>query len=161
MSHTELETMLKKRIKRHRIIELALSALFFVLLAVFALLYWQSREVKEVGFWLLKHQTVSYNDNYLWGVLAGVLGLTFSGVFLVSDLLFCKVRTVEVGVDHLTLYRGLARTHLYINGTLQDSLSAFGYYLEGTLSDRSKVNVALSKWSAHLTFSNRHEAVDM
>ncbi|MBO5973279.1 MAG: hypothetical protein J6Q16_01110, partial [Clostridia bacterium] len=71
MRHTDLETMLKKRIKRHRIIELALSALFFVLLAVFALLYWQSREVKEVGCWLIKHQTVSYNDNYLWGVLAG------------------------------------------------------------------------------------------
>ena len=53
-----------------------------------------------------------------------------------------------------------SRYRLYINGELQENIS-YGYYMEATLSDGTKVNVALGKWSAHFTFSNGHPPLDV
>ena len=50
---------------------------------------------------------------------------------------------------------------LYINGEYKDGLLLFGYHLEATLSDGTKVNVAIGKWSAHMTFSNGHPPIDL
>ena len=47
-----------------------------------------------------------------------------------------------------------------MNGDLKTGC-IFGYYLEAPLSDRTKVNVALGKWSAHFTFENGHPSIDV
>ena len=80
---------------------------------------------------------------------------------LICDLLFSKINSLEAGCAAVTLYRGLLHTHLDVNGTLADSITFSGYHMEALLPDGSKVNVALGKWSAHLTFSNGTDPVDL
>ena len=124
-------------------------------------LYEQSRVVEEVGWGPIKYQNVSYNNDLTWGILVGALGFIPAIIFLIGDFVFGKLATFEVNGDFITFYRGLLHNNLYINGELKDSLTLFGYYLEAPLSDRTKVNVALGKWSAHMTFSNGHAPIDV
>ncbi len=153
MKHTELENELKKRIRKRRISATVWSVAFLVIVIVFGVLYGQSKVVEEIGFGPIKHQSVTYNQNFTWGILVGVLGLTISGIFLIADCIFSQVITFETGGDYITFYRGFVHTNLYVNGEERDSIS-LGYHLEAKLSDGTKVNVALGKWSAHFTFSN-------
>jgi len=160
MKHLELEKRLKAHIRKRRIIEAALSAVFLIILIVFAVLYEQSKTVEEIAWGPITHQSVTYNKDFLWGIMVGVLGYIPFVIFLIADFIFPKIVTFEINDDYITFYRGLIHTNLYINGELNDSIT-FGYYLEATLSDRTKVNVALGKWSAHFTFTNGHPPIDV
>lgn len=160
MKHLELEQELRAHIRKRRIIEATLSVAFLAITILFAVLYAQSAVVEEISWGPIKHQTVTYNHNYSWGVLVGILGLTPSLVFWVADGLFSRLVTFEVSGDFVTFYRGIVHTNLYVNGVLNDSVS-YRHYLEAPLSDGSKVNVALGKWSAHFTFSNGHPSMDV
>jgi hypothetical protein len=117
--------------------------------------------VEEIGFGPIKHQSVTYNRNFTWGILVGVFGLTFLGIFLISDCIFSQAITFETGGDYITFYRGIAHINLYVNGEYKDGLSLYGYYLEAALSDNTRVNVALGKWSAPFTFTNGHPPIDV
>ena len=161
MKHIALEAKLRKRIKKRRIIEAVLSVVFFVILIAFIILYEQSRVVEEVGWGPIKYQNVSYNYVFSWGILVGALGFVPAIISLVCDFVFGKLATFEVNGDFITFYRGFLHNNLYINGELKDSLTLFGYYLEAPLSDGTKVNVALGKWSAHMTFSNGHAPIEV
>ena len=161
MKHIALENQLKKRIMKRRMIEAVLSIIFFVILIVFIILYEQSRVVEEVGWGPIKYQNVSYNHDLTWGILVGALGFIPAIIFFIGDFVFGKLATFEVNGDFITFYRGLTHNNIYINGELKDSLTLVGYYLEAPLSDGSKVNVALGKWSAHMTFSNGHAPIDV
>lgn len=160
MKHLELEKRLKAHIRKRRIIEAALSAVFLIILIVFAVLYEQSKTVEEIAWGPITNQSVTYNKDFLWGIMVGVLGYIPFVIFLIADFIFPKIVTFEINSDYITFYRGLIHTNLYINGELNDSIT-FGYYLEATLSDRTKVNVALGKWSAHFTFTNGHPPIDV
>ena len=160
MKHIELENELRARMKRRRIIEGVLSLIFLIVTIVFAVLYGQSMVVEEISIGPIKHQTVTYNHNFTWGILVGALGLVNAGICWICDLLFTKLETVQINGDFLTFYRGILHTNLYVNGE-QKAGAAGGYYLEATLSDGTKVNVALGKWSAHMTFSNGHPPIDV
>ena len=104
---------------------------------------------------------VTYNYNFSWGILIGALGFIPSVIFLIGDFIFAKLATFEVNGESITFYRGLLHNNIYVNGELKDSLTLFGYYLEAPLLDGSKVNVALGKWSVHITFSNGHNPIDL
>ena len=160
MKHIEIENELTAHIKKRRIIEMILTALFFVILIVFAVLREQSKVIEEIGFGPIKYQSVTYNNAFLSGIMIGALGLAVTLPCLVFDFLCSKFVTFEVGNDFITFYRGNLHVKLYINGELQETLS-FGYYMEATLSDGTMVNVALGKWSAHFTFSNGHPPLDV
>ncbi len=160
MNHIILENTLKAHIRKRRVIESITSTVFLVVLIAFAVLYGKSRVVEEVDWGFIIHRTVTYNDDFLWGILLGSLGTILFGILLIADFVFSRFTTVEVNSDYITLYRGVLHTNLYVNGEYKDGM-AIGYYLEATLSDRTKVNVALSKWSAHLTFTNGYPPVDI
>ena len=158
MKHIALEQELRARDRKHRIMEAMIGGIFLIVTVVFAALYEQSKVVEETGLGLYKY--VTYNTDFLWGILVGALGLTVSAIVLISDFVFSKLVTVQVDSDYITLYRGLRSTNLFVNGECQDTLF-MSYYLEGTLTDGSKVNVALGKWSAHLTFTNGCPPIDV
>ena len=160
MKHSELDNALRTHIKKRRTIEVVLSVIFLTTIIIFSILYGQSKVVEEIGWGPIKHQFVSYNYDFTWGILVGYLGFVISSIFLIGDLVFSKLKTFEINSDYITLYRGINHTNLYINGEKKDSIT-LGYYLEATLSDRTKVNVALGKWSAHITFSNGHPPIDV
>ena len=160
MKHTRLENELRNHIKKRRIIEVILGVVFLTIIVVFSVLYEQSKVIEEIGWGPIKHQSVTYNHDFTWGILVGALGFVISIIFLVSDCIFSKLITFEINGDYITFYRGINQTNLYINGEQKDSIT-LGYYLEATLSDRTKVNVALGRWSAHFTFSNGHPPIDV
>jgi amino acid transporter len=160
MKHITLENELKNRIKKRRIIIASVCALFFLIAIIFMIAYDGSREIKEIGEGIISYRTVTYNHDFAWGILIGWLLFSPLIVILIADLIFSKTVTVKVGEDHITFYRGLAHTSLYVNGEYKDGLS-YGYHLEAPLSDGTKVYVALGKWSAHLTFSNGHPPIDI
>lgn len=154
-----LEDQLKRHIHRRRITE-ALLCLFFLAIAIgFAVAYENSRFVDEIDFGFYTHQSVSYNYDLAFGILAGVMGLFFCGCFLLVDLFCCKVASIQVGNDHLVFYIGFSRPTLYINNTAHHAQRA--HYLEAPLSDDSKVIVSLGKWSSHISFTNGYPAVNI
>ena len=161
MKHITLENELKTRIRKRRIAEAILTMIFLTVTIVFNVLYEQSAVVEEITFGPIKHQSVIYNTDLLWGIFLGFFGLTPSFIFLIADFFASKVVTFEISDDYITFYRGVFGTDLYINGEYKDGLLLFGYYLEATLSDGTKVHVALGKWSAHFTFSNGHPPIDL
>ena len=160
MKHIELEQELKMRIKKRRIIVAALSVVFLVVAVVFTVLYEQSKVVEEIGWGPIKHQSITYNYDLAWGILAGALCFIPPAIFWICDILFSRLLTFEINGDYVTFYRGIVHTNLYINGVQKAGIS-YGYYLEAPLSDRTMVNVALGKWSAHITFSNGYPPIDV
>ncbi len=161
MKYLELENELKQRIKKRRVILGTISAVFLVLLIVFWILYLTSGEVTVTGWGPFEYRSVTYNENLKWGMMVGLVGFIYSIIFFILDLICSKFITVEVNADHITFYRGLGHVRLYVNGELKDGLSLFKYYLEAPLSDGSRVNVSVGRWSAHMTFTNGHSAIDV
>jgi hypothetical protein len=161
MNYIELEEKLRKRIKKRRIIEAALIVAFLIIVIVFSVLYEQSKVVEEISFGPIKYQDITYNNDFTWGILVGALGFIPTVIYLICDFIFSKLVTFEVGNDYITFYRGIAHINLYVNGEYKDGLSLYGYYLEAALSDNTRVNVALGKWSAHFTFTNGHPPIDV
>ena len=160
MKYLELEQELRARIKKRRMIEAVLSLVCLIILIVFAVLYEQSKVVEEIEWGPITHQSVTYNTDFLWGIMVGACGFVISIIFLIADCIFSKLIIFEVKGDYITFYRGMVHTNLYVNGEQKDGIT-YGYYLEATLSDRTKINVALGKWSAHITFSDGHPSIDV
>lgn len=161
MNHEILEKNLRKQIKKTRLIEAAVCAVSLILLIFFWVGYEQSKVIDELVWGsALVHQSVTYNTDWLWGILPCALILIVSSVFLMCDLIFTRLDTVEVNGSYLTLYRGWS-VKLYVDGELKDSLILSGHYLETTLPDRTRVTVSLGKWSAHITFSNGRSPIDL
>ena len=160
MEHIELENKLKKRIKNRRIIEVVLSIVFLIIAIVFTVLRDGSRTVEVIGKPPFVYESVSYNNDYVFGMAAGYLGLMWCVIFLIIDSLFVKLETVKAGGDYITFYKGVLRPSLYVNGS-NEGLSWGGYYLEIPLSDGTKATASLGKWSVHLTFSNGRPPVDL
>ena len=160
MDHIQLEEQLRARIKKRRGAILLCSALCLGIAILFAILYAQSRTVTVIGEGRFQYQSVTYNYGLAFGIGFGLLGLVPCASFLLVDHLCSTVVTFEVSGDHVTLYRGFIHNNLYVNGECKDSVCN-GYHLEAPLSDGTKVNAALGKWSAHLTFSNGHPPIDV
>lgn len=160
MKHIELENELRAQMKKRRMVEAGLCIAFLIVIVVFAVLYAQSMVIEEIAYGPIKHQSITYNQNFILVALVGALGLLFAGIFLAGDFAFSKVVTFEVGNDFVTFYRGNTCTNLYVNGEQKDGTTV-GYHLEASLSDGTKVNVALGKGSAHITFSNGHPPIDV
>lgn len=161
MNHLALETELRKRIRKRRNIEIILCALLFLFALSFTIAYSQSKvvEVKDLGF--MQHQTVTHNTDLLWGVLIGWMFFTPCAIVLICDYIFTRLSTIQVGNYFVTYYRGMAHVNFYVDGEYKDGLTLFGYYLEFSLPDGTKVNAALGKYSTHLSFSGGYPSVDL
>ena len=160
MKHIALERKLRARVRKRRLAEGALAAVFLVILIVFAVLYEQSRTVEEIGLGFIQYPLVTYDTRFLWGILVGAVGLCLVGTWLLADLVFSRINSLTVGEDYVTFYRGTLGVDLYVNGEQRDSLM-WGHYLETTLSDGTRMTVSLGKWSAHFTFSNGQPSMDI
>ena len=162
MKHSELATELKARIRKRRILGMIISTVFLLILIVFNILYGQSKVVEEISIGSIKRYSVTYNENLMWGILIGGFGLVYSVIFLIADFIFTQMVTFEIDGDHITFYRGCIHTDLYVNGEKCDRLSlGFRNCMEATLSDGTKVNVSLGKYSARFIFSNGHPSMDI
>ncbi len=161
MNHLTLEQELWQEVKKRRMINAAICMVSLAVVIGCWIAYESSKVIEQIGSGFLSYQHVTYNTNWLWGILIGVLPLIYTVIFLICDFLFTIIASIEVNGSFVTLYRGFSHVNLYVNGVCKDSLFLFGYHMEATLPDGTKVNAALGKWSAHLTFSNGYPAVDI
>lgn len=160
MKHMELENELKTRIKNRRIVEAVLGVVFLVIGITCNVLREESRVVETIGDGIFTYQSVTYNNDFLWGNMIGIMGFIPSVLFLFADILCSTVVTFKVDCDFITFYRGLVHTKLYVNGEEKGRM-AYGYYFEAPLSDGTKVTVMRGKGSAHCVFSNGHPPIDV
>ena len=160
MKHIELEKELNAHIRKRRIVEAVLGVVFLVIGITCNVLREESRVVEEIGEGIFTYQYVTYNNDFLWGIMVGIMGFIPSVLFLIADILCSKVISFRINRDVLTYYRGFVHTKLYVNGEEKGSI-AYGYYFEAPLSDGTKVTVMRGKWSAHLVFSNGHSPIDV
>lgn len=158
-----VETQIKRRLRRQRIIFGSAAILLSVMALIFWILFEASAEVEVIGQGFFSITRVSRNNTY--GLLA-VFFLLASVIALVSWLssLSCVCVSTQCREDCILIHRGYIGCELYINEQKADSLEPFDfrYYLEGTLSDGSTVTASLSRHRAvHLSFSNGHPSVEL
>ena len=155
-----MEKKLKKRVRIQRLVKAVLSVIFFVITMIFYMLYESSKVVEDIGLELISYQEITYNTDYLFGVMVGLLGLIPSAWFLLMDFLITKIVSVKVGHDVITLYRGAFGSTLYINGAQKDS-KGYARYLEGILSDGTRVTVMVrGTRKGRFIFSNGHPPIE-
>ncbi|MFA6796743.1 MAG: hypothetical protein WCR63_04165 [Bacilli bacterium] len=130
----------------------------------FTILYENSKIVTETDYGILGIiTTTTYNYDFIIGIVLGwALAFWCALIFVISFSLF-KTKRVSVGNDDIVLYGGFIKCEMYINDTFQDMIATrFNKgYLEGKLSDGSKVTGSVSWHGYHLSFSNGHEAIDL
>ena len=106
MKHIELEKELNAHIRKRRIVEAVLGVVFLIIGVTFHVLREESRVVEIIGEGIFTYQYVTYNNDFLWGIVVGIMGFIPSVLFLFADLLCSKVVTFQINRDILTFYRG-------------------------------------------------------
>ncbi len=148
------EEELKKRVKKRRIIMGAIFAVFFIMFIVLSVLYNGSRTVEIVDYGVVELEEVSYNEAYNIGSIFCFIVFMLTSLDFIMDLIYSRLTTVEMNGNYVTYYKGLVHNELYINGEYKDGFVYYGYYLEGTLPDMTRVTVSVGRNSAHMSFSN-------
>ena len=162
----ELEKRLSRHTLKRRIITVALLLAFLVIGIVFWSLREASREVIVHGEGWLSYETVTYNNDYAVGIVIGLVTAMLIGCVLFTDFLFCRFRSVEANGHYITVYRGMIKCAVYINGEERDAIGmgSFTNVIDTRLPDETKISVAFSRgflMLAHISFSDNNQSVDL
>ncbi len=154
----QLEQKLRRQIQKNRITWAVVPLTGLIIAIVFTVLREGSRQVEIIGppNSFLSYESVTYNNIFTFGILAGVF-IGLYGLAIFSGTLFNRFETTRAGQDVITVYRGMLRNILYINGEERDRIVPFSYkyFMEAPLSDGSTVTVAFSRfYRFRITFSN-------
>ncbi len=159
MKHIALENELKKHIRKMRMVEIVLCVVSLVIVIAFGIAYEQSKVVETIGIGPFQYQSITYNTDFMWGIMVGVLLFIPSIITLICDIIFIQYTTIEVNGYYVTVYRGMVHNNLYVDGVYQDGLFLVVHHLETSLPDGTKVFVSLGKWSTHFSFSNGQPSI--
>ena len=162
----KLEKDLSEYINKRRIITAILFATFLIIGIVFSSVREATKEVTIHGEGFFSYKTVSYNDYYAIGIVIGFLTATVLACVLLTDLLFCRFQTAEVNGHYITVYRGMNKCAVYINGEENDRFGMFSFtnVIDTRLPDGTKVSVAFSRSAfilAHISFSDNNPSIDI
>ncbi len=158
----------EKRLSNHatkrRVITAALMIVFLVIGIVFWSLREASREVIVHGEGWFSYETVTYNNDYAVGIVIGFVTAMLIGCFLFTDLLCCRFRSVEANGHYVTVYKGMIKCSVYINGEEKDAIGigSFTNVIDTKLPDGTKISVAFSRGAfmiAHISFSDNNPSV--
>lgn len=160
----------EKRLSNHatkrRVITAALMIVFLVIGIVFWSLREASREVIVHGEGWFSYETVTYNNDYAVEIVIGFVTAMLIGCFLFTDLLCCRFRSVEANGHYVTVYKGMIKCSVYINGEEKDAIGigSFTNVIDTKLPDGTKISVAFSRGAfmiAHISFSDNNPSVDL
>lgn len=160
------EKRLSKHMLKRRMITAALMIAFLVIGIVFWSLREASREVTVHGEGWLSYETVTYNNDYAVGIVIGFVTAMMIGCFLFTDFLCCRFRSVEANGHYITVYRGMIKCSVYINGEEKDAIGmgSFTNVIDTRLPDGTKISVAFSRGAfmvAHISFSDNNPPIDL
>ncbi|MBQ2826130.1 MAG: hypothetical protein IJF13_02805 [Clostridia bacterium] len=162
----KLENELSKYLLRRRIISAILFGVFLVTGIVFASIREATKEVVVHGEGFFSYETVTYNEYYAIGIVIGFLTATVIGCILFVDLIFCRFQTTVANTHYITVYRGMNKCSVYINGEEKDSIGmlSFTNVVDTKLPDGTKISVAFSRSAfviAHISFSDSNSPIDL
>jgi len=125
-----------------------------------------TKEVVVHGEGIFSYEIVTYNDYYIIGVLIGFLTATVMGCFLFSDFMFCRFQTTGANTHYITVYRGMNKCSVYVNGEEKGNIGIFSYtnVVDTTLPNGTKISVAFNRsvfFIAHISFSDHTPSIDL
>ncbi len=161
----QLEIKLHKIITKRRIIEGVLSLVFTILWVTCYFLRENSKVVTTIGE-IFTYRQVTYNNNYIIGVVIGLMFGMLALVLFLTDLIMCRFASTEANGHYITVYRGLIYSILYINGEEVGRLGGFIWnnVIEATLPDGVKVTTSIQRaffCLAHISYSDHNQSVDI
>ena len=162
----KLENDLSHYLRKRRIIFGILFMAFLIMGIVFSSIREATKEVVVLGEGIFSYEIVTYNDYYVIGILIGFLTATVIGCILFSDFMFCRFQTVEVNTHYITVYKGMNKCSVYINGEEKDNIGLFSFtnVVDTKLPDGTKISVAFSRSAfmiAHISFSDNNSPIDL
>ncbi|MDI9507149.1 MAG: hypothetical protein QM208_01845 [Bacillota bacterium] len=158
----ELEKSLKKSIGKHRLIMAMAIVTGIITIAVFGVLFANSKKTLISDFSQPPITRVTYNELFAAGVLFGIaLAIAPLALFL-RHVFICRRGTVKAGDHYVTLYVGLLRRELYVDGELREA-TASDYKMQARLADGIMVyvNIDRSLRHARVSFSDRRAPVEL
>ena len=162
-----LEKELKKRLIIERIIECAVVVLFLALGISCYALREASREVITHQIGGYTYETVSYNDDYVFGIALGFCGGISLAAVPFLDFILCGFKTVTHKGGYITVFRSMGRSSVYVNGEEKGRLGFFGWEIptvEVWLPNRVKAIITFSRgWMsmAQIAFSDNTPSIEV
>ena len=162
----QLESELSKYLRKRRILFASLFGVFFVIGIIFVSVREATKEVVVHGEGFFSYEIVTYQEQYVVGILLGFLIATVIGCFLFCDILYCRFRTTEVNAHYITVYRGMKKCSVFINGEEKDQfgVTSLTNVIDTNLPDETKISVAFSRSAfmiAHISFSDQNPPIDL
>ena len=161
-----LEKELSGYLFKRRIIVSIMFGIFLIIGIVFSLVREATKEVVVHGEGFFSYETITYNDYYAIGIVSGFLMATVLACFLVVDLTSCRFQTTVANNHYITVYRGMNKCSVYINGEETDNIGivSFTNVVDIKIPDGTKISVAFSNsaWLiAHISFSDNNPSIDI
>lgn len=161
MRQEEFENQLRKRIRKQRLIEGAVTAFLLVM----GIVSWSLREatkevvIHEGALFIPGWEEVNYNNAYVPFIVMGLVCAVIPGSFLLVDLLMCRFETVHKDLHDITLYRGVLHNIVYVDGIEKGRIEPFSYtnVVETRLPSNVKITVSFQRgilYLAHISFSD-------
>ncbi len=163
---TCLERELSRRLRTRRIVTGILHIVFLILGVMFTVMREATKEVVVIGEGIFSYDYVTYNDNYVIGIVPCLLIATAAGCILFTDVIFSRYRTIEVNGHSITVYRGMHRCLVYVDGEETDCIGPFSmtHVVDGRLPEGTKFSVSFSRGAlllAHISFSDDNLPIDL
>ncbi|MBP3347825.1 MAG: hypothetical protein J6L92_03625 [Clostridia bacterium] len=161
-----LEKEITRYVTKRRIITAVLFVVFLAMGIAFSAIREATKEVTVVGEGYFSYEIVNYNDNYVIGIMLGFLTATVLGCILFTDAVFCRFNTAAVNGHFVTVYRGMNKCSVYIDGEEVDNIGMFSFTnaVDTRLPDGTKVSVAFNRSAfmiAHVSFSDNNPPIDL
>lgn len=171
MEAKETVLVLEKELKKRLIIE---RAIFGVIALAFLAMGISCHALREASREVITHQigshtyeTVSYNNDYVFGIALGLAGAIGSSAMLFVDFIVCHYKTIEVKDCYITVFRSMGKTAVYVNGEEKGRLELFGWEIptiEIWLPSKVKLIVTFSRtWisTAQISFSDHTPSIEI
>ena len=111
-------------------------------------------------------QHAVYNNSYIPWIIAGTTAGICACFVLLLDIILCKFKTVQIGEQYLTLYRGLLFCIIYVDCVEKGRTIPFANanIVDVWLANRVRATVCFRRTLlqiAHISFSNHTASIEV
>jgi len=141
MDYKEIDELLAKKQMIRRIAAASVAVVSFVLLIYAIVMRLESREVIINDYGFFQSEQVIYNNDWYIMIVPCILAFFYSFVFLVVDMALCRIKSFEKDGQHITVYRGMLRSAVYVDGSEVGAIEpiSFEHVIETRLKSGVKV----------------------
>ena len=169
MGYIDLENQLSQKRRKTRII-LALCVVISLVLFFFGIgMREASKEVTVHDYVFFQRESVTYNNNWFLLILPAIIAFIYLSAFLIVDLVLCHFKTFEKDNQHITVYRGMSRSVVYVDGNEVGKIEplSYEYVIETKLLSGVKVIISFPRRRSllidyvHVSFSDNTPSLEL